>query len=411
MKKIIRYEVTKFFTKRKNKLLFLLLFAYIIFINVYNYQMYKTYNDKIIEQYKLIAANSQSERDFLQLDLLLYSGMSEEQKHRYNERIEVLEKRLNYLNPEVSITSRINNALSKADDPEWNRLLCKYLGERYTNIIDSHENGYIDDYYLRERKMNIEEAKHYKYKYNYLSENNIQLMLNEYEPSGSNTILLFLKENSILIIILIVALLSMDTFLSSSMEGSYKLEYTQPFRRERIYWGKIISSFIIIIGILIFMILLSFIINSIIFGIRDFSYPHVVSATIKKLTFEGNQDQFIMIPLSSKLILGFLMMVTLIFLTIALIFFLSILTDSMEKTLGISIVIVITAFTFNIIASRESIVNLIYPYMYCFYENTISGFYRANYLLGITMNISLGTAFILLSFSKFVKKDFVDSRA
>ena len=101
------------------------------------------------------------------------------------------------------------------------------------------------------------------------------------------------------------------------------------------------------------------------------------------------------------------MIIALVLLSITLIIFLSIFTDSLEETMGISIVIAVAAFTFNIIANKNSIVNLLYPYMYCFYENVISGFYRCNYLLGIIMNIGLSILFILISYVKFRNKDFL----
>lgn len=410
MGKIIKYEITKFFSKRKNKLLILLLLAFIVFINIYNYQVYKKYNERIGKEYKLIAANAKSISDLSHQKLTELYELSEEEKFKHKEQILKLEGELNFFSQEANVTYRISNALDKVEDPEWNRLICKYLGQRYTNIVDSYESGYIDDSYLRERKTNIEEAKHYQYKYEYLLENNILLQLNEYEPSGIQSFALLLKGHNILIIMLIVALLSMDIFLSSVMEGSYKLEYTQPFERNKLFWCKVISILIIIIGVLSFIFLIVFTINSIIFGIGDFSYPHIVSDTISKVVLEGNQGSFTAIPLRTKLLLGVFMFISLLILTISLIFILSVFTDSMEVTLGISIVIAIAAFTFKVIATKDSIINFIYPYMYCYYESVISGFYRANYLFGIIMNSLLSISFILLSLSKFIKKDFLGSK-
>ena len=48
--------------------------------------------------------------------------------------------------------------------------------------------------------------------------------------------------------------------------------------------------------------------------------------------------------------------------------------------------------------------------MYYFYENVVSGFYRYNYPFGIIINLSLGVIFIVLSYYKFLSKDFLDSR-
>lgn len=159
-----------------------------------------------------------------------------------------------------------------------------------------------------------------------------------------------------------------------------------------------------------FIFILNFIINTILFGIGEFNYPQIVSSTINKLTLKSNKGNFKIIPLKNKIFLGILMLITLVFLSIGLTIFLSILTDSLEKTLGISIALVIAAFTFNIIGNKSSIINLLYPYMYCFYENAISGFYRYNYLWGITMNTILGILFVFISYIKFKNKDFLGAR-
>ena len=297
MGRIIKYEIRKFFSKKKNKLLILLLLVFIFFINIYNYQIYEKYDEKIIEDYKFIAESAKSTADVTYLKLTELYGLSEEEKGEHEGQIKKLEGQLKFFSQESNITNRISNSLDKAEDPEWNRLICKYLGQRYANIVESYEKGGIDDVYLKEQKINIQEVKHYKYKYEYLLEKKIYIQINEYKPSGVYSLDLLLKDHNILVMMLIVALLSMDVFLSSVMEGSYKLEYTLPFKRNKIFLGKVISILIIITGILVFMFLLNFIINSIIFGIGDIRYPHIVSDTINKISLKGNQGNFLAISL------------------------------------------------------------------------------------------------------------------
>lgn len=410
MRKIIVYELTKFFNKRKNKLLILALLIFVLGVNIYNYKLYKNYPANIMMEYKLISEKAKSKLQGLNNELMGYREWDGDERLLYQERIQKLEGEINYLKVEASVTGRISNAYRKIEEPQWNSLFCKYLKERYTNIIDSYENGYIDDTYLRERKTNIEEARYYQYKYDYFLNNNILLQENKFEPNGVNSMNLLFKDSNVLIVIIIMALLSMDVFLSPVMEGSYKLEYTCPLNRKDIFVGKVISIFLISFGILALIFILSFIINSLNFGVGNFNYPQVVSGNFNKLTLKANEDNFTVISLSVKIILGILMIIASIFFTIALIILLSTFTDSMEKTLGITMVFIIAAFTFHIIASKESIVNLLYPYMYCFYENVITGFYRANYLFGVIMNIVLGTLFISLSYLKFINKDFLGVR-
>jgi len=407
MGKIIMYELTKFFNKRKNKLLILALFLFVLGANIYNYKLYKHYNDRIVEEYRIISEKAKSKLQGLYNELMVYREWGEGEGPFYKERIKSIEGEMNFLKIEFSVTGRISNDFRNVGDPQWNRIICKYLSQRYANIIESYEKGYIDDTYLRDRKTNIEEARYNRYKYDYFLENKIPLQENKYEPNGVNSINLFFEDSNILILVIIIALLSMDVFLSPVIEGSYKLECTNHFERKNIFIGKVITIFLIMFSILAVVLLLGFLINSFIFGIGDFNYPQVVSGSINELTLKTYENNFTVISMSRKILLGVLMIVALIFFTIALIMMLSIFTDSTEKTLGVTMILIITAFTFNITADMESIVNLLHPYMYCFYENVISGFYRSNYLFGIIINIGLGMLFILISYFRFTRKDFL----
>jgi len=407
MKKIIAYELTKFFYKRRNKLLILALFIFVIGVNVYSYQLYKSYDERIIMEYRLISEKAKLKLQGLNNELIGYREWNEDERKIFKERIQRIEGEISYLKVEASVTGRISNAFSKVGDPQWNRILCKYFRERYANIIESYEKGYIDDAYLKDRKTNIEEARYHKYKYDYLLEKGILLKENEYKPNGVNSINLFFRNSNVLILVIIVALLSMDVFLSPVIEGSYKLECTNPFERKHIFMGKAISIFLIIFGILSVVFLLVFITNSIIFGVGDFDYPQVVSGSINRLTLKANEDDFKVISMGTKIVLGVIIIAALIFFTVALVMLLSIFTDSTGKTLGVTMFLIITAFTFNMISDMESIINLFHPYMYCYYENAITGYYRSNYLFGIVLNIGLGIVFIFISYFKFTGKDFL----
>lgn len=187
MKKIIKYEFKKFINKRKNKLLIIVFLVLILGINIYNYKQYKNSKDNFVQGYKLISERANAKLTVLNEELLAQSKLDENEK--WIEEIERMEGEVEFLNIEAPISGKIANAYATAvEDPEWNRLLVKYLSERYTNTVDSYEKGYIDDIYLSERETNIQEVKYYKYKYDYFMENNIPFQLNQYKPTGANTL-------------------------------------------------------------------------------------------------------------------------------------------------------------------------------------------------------------------------------
>lgn len=402
VKNIINYEIKKFFNKRKNILLVLSLIIYILIMNVSNYQNYKKYNIDMHKKYWEISQNAANRRGFIEqvLNIKNIDNFNEEEVLKYKKEYE-------FLKGELENSNNISNAYKNIEESQWANLLPTFIYRRNLNIINSYENGLIDEQYLLERKIDIGEIEYNLYKYNYFLENHIEFQVNEYEPNGANMLLLFFKGYNILIIVSIITLLSMDVFLSAVEEGSYKLEYTQPFKRKNIYWAKLISMFIIIFIMISLILLFNFAINSLIFGIGDFNYPEVVSGNLFKLSSIDSEGNFMIISLREKILLGINMTILLVLFSISLITALSIFTDSMSKTLGVSTIIIISTITFKLTVSKSSIINLIHPYMYTFLDNVVSGFYRSNYLFGIIINVILSTVLIILSYFKFIKKDFL----
>lgn len=68
---------------------------------------------------------------------------------------------------------------------------------------------------------------------NYILDNEIQPILNPYDMTGANALKLFLSGNNLIIFMFLIALLAIDIYLSEVEEGSYKLSFTQPFKRRQ----------------------------------------------------------------------------------------------------------------------------------------------------------------------------------
>lgn len=69
--------------------------------------------------------------------------------------------------------------------------------------------------------------------------------------------------------------------------------------------------------------------------------------------------------------------------------------------------LLVLAFIFNNFISNQSIVNLIYPYCYLYIRDVIEVNNRSSYMLGITLNSLLTLGLFIMSFRRFVSKDFL----
>ena len=72
--------------------------------------------------------------------------------------------------------------------------------------------------------------------------------------------------------------------------------------------------------------------------------------------------------------------------------------------------LLVLAFIFNNFVGKESIINLIYPYSYLFIKNSIELNNRSNYLFGILLNSFLSIGLLILSYYKFINKDFLGAK-
>lgn len=228
--------------------------------------------------------------------------------------------------------------------------------------------------------------------------------------TGANSLSMFLEGNNLIILMFLIALLSIDIYLSEVEEGSYKLSYSQPFRRNQIFLGKVITMIIVSLIFIILGAILNFAIVSIIYGVGDMNYPLITSEAIKSISFGINHGEYIILPLWKYVIMGFVLLIPILLFTISIIMGISIFTDSSVKTLGFSIMLIGLAFIFKNFVSRQSIVNVIYPYCYLFIRNVIELDSHSNYLFGILLNGLMAIGLFMISYNRFIHKDFLGSR-
>lgn len=399
MAKIIKNELYKFFKTKKNIIIIIVLFVYLLGINFYNLKEYKSYMKETKQIYH--TKYLQAEGNWRGLSRLLVNADTLSDKE-----IDEIEKQMDFYRAERG-SLRFIEAKFIDNRPEYYEDILVYTNERYNNMLKGLDNGAVTEKEINLRKEDIEKEI---YLNQYILDNKIEPTINPYTMTGANSLVLFLEGNNLIILIFLIALLSVDIYLSEIEEGSYKVVYTQPFKRKDVFFGKIITISIVSLLLLGLAAILNFGILSIIYGIGNLNYPFITNEIVKHISFSNVHGEYIILPLWKFVVMGFGLLVPIIIFTITLIIFISIYTDSNKKTMGFSIMLLVLAFIFNNFLTRQSIVNLIYPYCYLYIRNAIEINNRSNYLFGIILNSLMSIGLFMMSYYKFIRKDFLGAK-
>lgn len=403
MTKIVKNEMYKFFKNKKNIIVIILFFAYLLGINFYNLKEYKMY----MNETKQVYLSKYSKAEGM---VKVYAERIVRTDIFTPDEIKEIEELMNFYRVERSKLKLIERKYVNNKPAEYYKDILVYQNERYDNILKSLNEGVIDEKTLSEMNLKLEDIKKEMKVNQYILDNEIDPIINPYTMTGANSLIMFLEGNNLLVLIFLISLLAIDIYLSELEEGSYKLSYTQPFERKDIFRGKIIT----ILAISILLIVLGGILNfgaiSSIYEIGNINYPFIANENINQIAFNNNNIEYIIIPLWKFVLLGFGLLLPILIFTIALIICISIFTDSNKKTMGISIILLVMAFIFDNFLKKHSIVNLVYPYSYIYIRNVIEANSRSNYLLGMLLNSFLAVGLFIISYYKFISKDFLGGR-
>lgn len=407
MKRIIRSEFYKFFKSKKNIIVIIIFLTYLFGMNFYNLNKKSLYMKEQGQVYNLKQAQADGMLSSTTILLDKYDEMSLKEKQGINKEDLEGEKKFYNVERNKLLVMAYNY---KDDNPEKYKHILMAENDRYENILLGIEDGVIEKGFLNDTALTMEDINKRTYINKYILENEIQPILNPYTMTGANSLIIFLEGNNLLILMFLIALLSIDIYLSEVEEDSYKLAYTQPITRQQIYLAKLATIIIVSLLLILLGIILNFIVVNIIFEMGNLNYPFVSMESIKAISFNGGYGEHIILPLWKFFIMGLVLLLPIVLVTISLIIFISIFTDSSGNTLGFPIMLLVLAFIFDNFLPKESIVNLIYPYSYLFIKNAIEINNRSNYLFGILLNSLLSIGLFMLSYYKFISKDFLGAR-
>lgn len=399
MKTLIGHEINKFFKSKKNLLLIGLFFLFSITMIFFNIYQSKKYMDTIGRGH----TNSARYSSGLAATL---TNVLEEQGYVEDESPEMTLKRIDYHTQEANYLNSMGLFYSKNEDKDF-KYINMVKSKLFASILTALEEDTISIKELRRRGYDLRQLELLSKYTKYLVDVDVQPMLNIYKPDGGNGMVMFLKGPNLIIFIFLIVLLSVDVYLKEVSEGSYKLLFTQPYERKRIFFSKAIVTVGVSMALILVSAVFNFIVLTLMGGVGDWQYPMMSNVSLMGLSLNSLTPNLLILPLWKYVLMGFILLIPLTLFTVMLIFYVSIATDSNNKTIGIIIILIFMAFVFSTFLSEESVINLWYPPSYIFMEKVISVENRTNYGIGILLN-SIGTIILFfLSYNKFKSKDFL----
>lgn len=399
MKMLISYEIKKFFKSKKNLIAMGLFFLFSTIMIFYNVYQNKKYMEIIGRGYTNSGSYSSGLAGTLNNVLEKLGSVEDETPEETLKRIDYYTQEANYLN---SIGHFYKE--NKEKDFKYINIVKRNL---FTSMLEAYDEGVISLEEVNQRGYNHRELKHLSEYTQYLIDVDVQPMLNIYEINGANGLVMFLKGANLIVCMFLIALLSVDIYLGEVSEGSYKLSFTQPHERKRIFLSKVIVLIGVSIALIVLTAALNYIAYTVMGGAGNWQYPMMSKESLRGLSLNSLESGLLTLPLWKYVLTGFILLIPLIIFTVMLILYISIATDSNNKTIGVIVVLIFLAFVFGSFLSEDSAINLWYPYSYLFLDKVISVGNMSNYFMGILINSIGAIMLFVLSYNKFKSKDFL----
>lgn len=394
MTKLIKGEWTKFSSNKKNKILFLVLVIYLVGLVFSNIRVHENYFSKMEDEMRTQRREAESR---LSLVMLMVE----------DENYEPDPHEVAFLNTESRTSTVLEQFYKYQELDHWKRLI-KAENDKYNNLIFGAENYYIDTNTLRVRNQLPTQLKQQIFINEYLLENEIEPYSSPYMLNGLQFLIFILKGYTPLIILALCALMAMDVFLGELEEGSYKLYFTQPFSRNKIYWAKVLSTLLFIIGLVAAMIFLLFTLITIFNGIGTLAYPQAIANNPILTSLTSNVEvlgDFQIVSTGLYLLLGYSLLILLLIMTILSTLAISTILKSMGSALGLVAGIFMLNYVFDSFLNHEAILRFIQPLAYSNIDMVIRGHVNASYLVGVLLAVTLPLVLIGISYIKFMRSD------
>lgn len=401
MTRLIQGEWIKFIQSRKNRIVFLLLFCYLLGIVIYSIKADKEYYVNMEE-----AMRTERREAANKLDSIILLEKTDENFESNPDEVE-------YYKIESSTSLMLEHYYRMKDFKNWDRML-ETENKKFNNLIIGEKKGFVEKHLLRARNQYPTVLQRKIAKNEYLLKNNIKPYFTPYELNGMQFLTFLLKGYSPMILIIFCIILSIDIFLREFEEGSYKLCFTQPYNRKKIYWSKVYSILLFVIGLMVLLILLFFIVISLIYGLGSSKYPKpvgIVEILTSLSSNAGKLGRFQIISTGKYLVLGYMLLFFMMIMAILSTVALSTWFNSLSNTLGIVTGLMMLNYVFETFLDNGSILRFYLPLSYLNIEGTISGQINTSYVVGLTFALIISIGLIISSYKTFMKRDLLGAES
>ncbi len=397
MDKLLNAEIYKLRKSKKNCLIFILFFLFLIGIIIYISYM----NINFI---KFSIRDMQEEKKYADDNISVLNIMIER-----NDNITTdIEDKKKFWEKESLLSLQLEYFFKEYDNSEWERYL-SFLNEKYENLLSGYEKGYVHEELLASRGQSPEELRENLLLNQYYLKNSIVPEINPYYLSGCNFLLILLRNYIPVIFIVLSVLFIGDLFHFELEEGSYKISYTQPYKRKVLFRTRIYASQVLQIGLLILTILFFYFILSIKNGSGDIMTPAVLRSGKPPYFFSNVRIGDIYVTASYKVILaGYLLLIIMIFMFSMVSIYITFLLRSSTNAISIIIGLIVISIVFLSFVNKYSILQYINPLTYINISSVLMSRVFTGYIYGLTINSLLGLLFLKKSLRKFCKMDMLE---
>lgn len=271
-------------------------------------------------------------------------------------------------------------------------------------VIEGYELGYIDDDWLSRRNLNLDQLKT---EYDYFTEiqkSGVDYEINPYTINLKNYFTFIFEPMNIFIIMVLVLILSVDTYLDDFEDGTYKTLYSSPYKRSSLLINKFLSKTIVNLILILIPATISSIIVWKLYGLGGFNYPMNVSKSVVdfKLLSSNNPIYIPYIKAFKIQLLGFISII--VFQTI-IVSVMTILFKDRDRSFSIAIFLMVVSYISFIFNISVKYLNSLNPWYYMNLNSIFSLNNDTTIFYGIILQLVLALTGIGLSIGVFNKRD------
>lgn len=404
MIKAINFELRKNIKSKKNKLLCLGFIIYVMVFAISLVYKEKEYdkNQHTICEYNLIEYGV-----IISNNTTLLRGVDDS-----SEAYKKIQKESNFYQSQHSSDMLINRFFSEKMKGHKSSLedeinFTKALKMKYTSMKDAFENGVIDDEYLEERGLSIDQVNREIEYIDNLLQSNTSIIINPYALNGANFLKNFFTGSNLIVVLIFILLFVVDSYALELREDSYKTLYTSPIKRKTILLSKILASYMLVCFILLMVLAIAFMIISVIFGWGKLLYPLSINEGVTNLNpIITNMNQGY-IQLYKLIIVDSINFMVLVLFVIVFSISLSVGSNSEMLSFGVLLTILMLSYITHSIDVFMNVNRLFNPISYIFYEDLMSSQLKVNHSYGVLLQLLLSTLMIVITTFKFKNKDLV----